>query len=244
MTSDADIHTLSAPYALDALPDDERRAFESHLATCPGCRREVDELRAAAASLAVPVEEPAPRPLRDRILTTIEVTAQDPGPTGQQNHPTWTWPQIRNVVAIAAAAIVVIVAGLGAVIAELNGSIDDLQARTEAAYDVLAAGELRTVTLTGTFQGKVQLIASARADQAIIVAQGLPVIDDSRTYELWFIDTSGARPAGLFRPDQHGRTFQVVAHGDLSGVEQVAVTIEPANGSRQPTSEPVLTATL
>ena len=33
-------------YLLGALPDDERAAFEAHLAGCAACREEVDELRA------------------------------------------------------------------------------------------------------------------------------------------------------------------------------------------------------
>ena len=38
------IHDLSAAYALDALDDDERRAFEEHLAGCERCREEVAAL--------------------------------------------------------------------------------------------------------------------------------------------------------------------------------------------------------
>lgn len=242
--TNAEIHTLSGAYVLHALPEDERRVFEAHLRTCESCRQEVDELQATAALLAVPVEEPAPERLRRRVLGTIEDTRQDPAPAGHHTEGRWTWQEIRNIVGVAAAAMLLIVAGFAAVIAELNSRIDDLQARTAQVQRVLAAGELRTVTLTGGLEAEVELIASARADQAIVVAHGLPMIDDSRTYELWFINANGARPAGLFRPDQHGRTLQVVPNGDLSGVELIAVTIEPANGSSQPTSDPVLTATL
>ena len=33
-----DLHTLSAPYALDALSPDERAQFEEHLRTCDRCQ--------------------------------------------------------------------------------------------------------------------------------------------------------------------------------------------------------------
>ncbi|HYN85128.1 MAG TPA: anti-sigma factor [Pyrinomonadaceae bacterium] len=55
--------------ALGALDDAQRRALDEHLAACAACRRERDELHAAAASLAhavAPVRPPAE--LRPRIL--------------------------------------------------------------------------------------------------------------------------------------------------------------------------------
>ena len=42
-------------YVLGALPEDEREAFEAHLASCPACRAEVDELRRAADALPLAV---------------------------------------------------------------------------------------------------------------------------------------------------------------------------------------------
>ena len=46
-----DVHDLAALYVLDALPNDERRTFESHLEECRDCRKEVQELRETASSL-------------------------------------------------------------------------------------------------------------------------------------------------------------------------------------------------
>ena len=64
-----DLHTLSAPYALDALTPDDRERFEEHLATCEKCRAELAGLSDAAAALAFAVAGPAPPPeLRGRIL--------------------------------------------------------------------------------------------------------------------------------------------------------------------------------
>lgn len=46
-----DPHDASAAYALHALPEDERLAFERHLEDCEACREEVAELQATAALL-------------------------------------------------------------------------------------------------------------------------------------------------------------------------------------------------
>ena len=49
MTIDA--HTLLAPYAMDALDDAEREAFETHLEVCEECREELAGFVETAARL-------------------------------------------------------------------------------------------------------------------------------------------------------------------------------------------------
>ena len=72
-----DIHDLVAPYALDALDEEERAEFERHLAGCGRCTRELAELQDTAASLAWAVEGPEPPGhLRDRILESARREAQ------------------------------------------------------------------------------------------------------------------------------------------------------------------------
>jgi anti-sigma factor RsiW len=70
-SEDTEIHDLVAAYALDAVDDDERMAFERHLETCERCRNELASLRDTAASLAYAAGPTAPPPeLRERILDT------------------------------------------------------------------------------------------------------------------------------------------------------------------------------
>ncbi len=73
----ADIHALSGAYALDALPDDERSAFEAHLAQCEPCRTEVRELQETATRLAEGTELAPPPHLRERVMTAVARTRQD-----------------------------------------------------------------------------------------------------------------------------------------------------------------------
>ena len=59
----------AAPYALGALDESERAAFDAHLATCEVCANEVRELREVAGLLSLGGRAVAPPPgLRDRIL--------------------------------------------------------------------------------------------------------------------------------------------------------------------------------
>ena len=46
-----DLHSLVAPYALDALDPHERARYEAHLEDCADCRSELAGFRATAARL-------------------------------------------------------------------------------------------------------------------------------------------------------------------------------------------------
>ncbi|MEU6864436.1 anti-sigma factor [Streptomyces sp. NPDC046876] len=71
-------HDAAGAYVLDALPDDERRGFETHLAECEACSVEVAGLSAAAARLGQAVAVDPPAGLRSRVLAEIARTAQEP----------------------------------------------------------------------------------------------------------------------------------------------------------------------
>ena len=71
----ADVHTLIGAYALDALEDDEREAFERHLAECEPCREEVVGFRRTAVRLAEAAAVVPPPRMRGRVLREI---ADDP----------------------------------------------------------------------------------------------------------------------------------------------------------------------
>ncbi|MGQ0767251.1 MAG: zf-HC2 domain-containing protein, partial [Gemmatimonadota bacterium] len=70
--SDSDIHADAAAYALGAIEGAERSAFEAHLATCVGCRREVGAYGGVLGALgsAAPMRKPPGR-LKERILTEV-----------------------------------------------------------------------------------------------------------------------------------------------------------------------------
>lgn len=76
-----DAHALSGAYAVDALDDDERAAFEAHLAECAECRAEVAGLREAASRIADTTAVAPPARLRERVLS--EITTVRPLPPAQ-----------------------------------------------------------------------------------------------------------------------------------------------------------------
>ncbi|NKE62613.1 anti-sigma factor, partial [Lentzea sp. PSKA42] len=65
-STSADLHTLTGAYAVNALSDTERAAFETHLIRCESCATEVAELAATATRLGAAVDFPPPPQLRAR----------------------------------------------------------------------------------------------------------------------------------------------------------------------------------
>jgi anti-sigma factor RsiW len=74
--SDIEIHHLGAAYALDALDERERTAYEAHFGTCDICRTDVREYRATAAELASLTATQPPPDVKARVMSEIATTRQ------------------------------------------------------------------------------------------------------------------------------------------------------------------------
>lgn len=74
----AEIHTLTGAYAIDALSGTERVAFEHHMAACAACAVEVGELRATAARLGTAEAVAPPAALKQQVLAAARRTRQLP----------------------------------------------------------------------------------------------------------------------------------------------------------------------
>src|SRR5262245_4208809 len=130
----SDPHALVAPYALDALDQQEEREFEEHLASCESCRKELARLRETAASLAYAAPGPAPpAALKERILE--QARAERPNVVSLPRRRSWTAPFAAAAAVAAAAAI-----GLGVWGATRSTSSDPFAA-------VLAQSGARVVSM-------------------------------------------------------------------------------------------------
>jgi anti-sigma-K factor RskA len=87
--------------------------------------------------------------------------------------------------------------------------------------------------------GSVTAVVAARERQLVITASGLPRLPASRVYELWMMGPSGARPSGLLSTPENGHSAPVLASGLTAGT-RLGITVEPAGGTRQPTTSPIV----
>jgi anti-sigma-K factor RskA len=233
-----DLHTLTGAYAADALSETERLAFERHLHACPACAQEGRELTETAARLGSAVAVPPPAALWDRVRAEAAVTRQIPPVVGRADRRR----RVRPLLAAAAALLVAAVS-----VTALNLDLPGQGGRSEGPVDlgaaVLAAPDARRIAAKPGATGQVAVVVSRRRGQAVFEASGLPEAPAARTYQLWVVDRSGPRPAGLVEPGGGGRVTRLL-EGRVAGSEQVAVTVERRGGSARPTSEPVVVVDL
>jgi hypothetical protein len=236
-----DLHILTGAYAADALSETERLAFERHLDACPACDQEVRELTETAARLGSAVALPPPAALWDRVQAEAAATRQlsEGGPTPLSGRVRRRFPPLL------AAAAALLVAAVSVTV--LNLGLPGLGGRSEGPVDlvaaVLSAPDARRIAAKPGPTGQVAVVVSRRRGQAVFEASGLPEVPAARTYQLWVVDRSGPRPAGLVEPGGAGKVTRLL-EGRVTGSEQVAMTVERRGGAARPTSEPVVVVDL
>ncbi|MFD9538785.1 anti-sigma factor domain-containing protein [Streptomyces sp. NPDC060022] len=242
--STADLHTLTGAYALHALPEDERLAFERHLDACEACTQEVRELSATAARLGLAVSTTPPPALRGRVLREITTVRQEPpahGRSGRAGAPAgragrWSTYALAACVA-AAAAFGGVAVWQNQVAQDARQEADRAQQQNEQLAQVLAAPDARTGSgaLDGGARGAV--VVSQSENRAVFLASGLARPPGGKVYQLWFNDDGTMRSAGLMDPS--APSDAVLLDGPVDGASGMGITVEPAGGSEQPTSAPL-----
>ncbi|MFE0516132.1 anti-sigma factor domain-containing protein [Streptomyces sp. NPDC058964] len=252
-----DLHSLAAPYALDALDPGERRRFEKHLAGCDRCAAEVRALSEDAVRLAWSTAAPPPVAMRDRVLAAVRATPQEPLPARERTAqlPPHVWgtqpvparartPRTRPLFvpfATATAAAALVVAGLFAIQAgRTQDRLDAERAQAREIAHVLAAPDVRTTSSEDARGRSIGVIASASEGRAVVTLSGYGDPPGGRVHQLWLMRPHvQPRSLGLFEGDT-----PLVATGLGKSSTSLAVTVEPDGGSTQPTSQPVVQLTL
>ncbi len=244
MTS-PDIHALGGAYALDAVDDLERVAFDRHLAECEACTIEVAEYRETATRLAEGSWSVPPPRMREQVLARAAATPQVP-PNGHRRgvaSPVTRWRRI------AAAAAVVGVLGIGAAattyavqeqrlddqrtaVAPPQQQADRVQAVPAAPDAALQAGDLagggRVTVVVSDTRGRRGRGAGRRT--AAGAGPGLPALARPR----------GQRHAGLGGPAAGGPDGATELIQGVRRGAAFAVSLEPAGGSPAPSTTPLV----
>ena len=227
---DDDLHLLAGPYVLDAVDDIDRHRFERHLESCGSCRDEVASFRATVDELALAAAEPPPAGLKSKVMSEVHQTRQIS--IGASTRGTALRAGLARK-SLAAAAAVVVLAAVGVVLVQQDRRSD----RNEQAAAILRAPDVQLVAVSGTAGGR--LIFAGSVGAGVFTADGLAAAPAGRTYQLWIIQAGTPRPIGTFdvNTKQHAelRVSDLPAPGSL-----IAVTEEPAGGSTQPTTQPIL----
>jgi anti-sigma-K factor RskA len=232
----SDLHILTGAYALDALDDVERAGFERHLRDCDSCTIEVMEFRESAVSLAERVFDAAPVGMRSRVLAEVRTTRQQsPGRVSLHR------PSLRRTLATAVAAMVIAAgAGLGGVAWQGHRAAHTAQVEASGLARVMTDPGRIEVVGAPSVGGTATVVAAGGS--AVFATDKLPAPPTGKAYQLWLIrPDQKITSAGLLKL-RHG-SGQSLVTGVTVG-SQVAVSVEPAGGSKQPTTKPVLALTV
>lgn len=238
-----DLHSLSGAHALDALePGAERDRFTRHLSRCQSCASEVRGFREVATAMAFAATAEPPAELRDRVLAAAARTRQLPpeisthaGPRRTPARVPWV-PWLSGVVATASIVVAVL---FGFAQAHTQDELNQVRAENQAISLLLSAPKAKLLTYPVTHGGEATVVLAADRHELAVVTNGLPALPPGKVYQLWLIGKPTITSAGLLPPAKAGRTPPVLATGVVKG-DTLGLTVEPAGGSAQPTTKPIL----
>lgn len=237
-----ELHLLTGAYAVDALTGDELEEFEKHLQRCASCTEEVRGLQETAARLGMTTAIEPPSWMRQQVLTAAGRTRQLPPSAGRlldrgthRRAARLRRSLPKSVAAVAMAAAIVVLAVLQV---NTRNQLEQTQQANGNVAAVLAGGHIETSSTT--VGGSVTAVISPRNREAIITTADMPTPADAKVYQLWVISASGARSVGLLPGNGSGGVTSPVLASDLKSGDRLGITVEPAGGTRQPTTTPIV----
>ncbi|MEX2562965.1 MAG: anti-sigma factor [Nitriliruptoraceae bacterium] len=242
----SDVHTLTGAYVANALSDDERRFFERHLGGCSTCAAEVASLLTVTTRLAASSEIEPPAGMKSAVMVQIDET-----PQARRNRlsgrPRRTHARPVGVIErtlLPVAAVLALIAVVSTVmVANLSTRVDELEVATQRMTDVMNAEDGQFIQMEGPGGSRVRVVMSPQLGTVVFMVAGMEPAPHEHTYEVWLLGESQPLPVGLFDVDAAGRATHLVVE-DMSGVEAIGVTIEPAGGSPVPSSDPIMVVPL
>lgn len=132
-----------------------------------------------------------------------------------------------------AAGLLVVAGALGLWVADLDSQLQEREDQAQQVAAVLAADGARTIQMEGT-----TLVVAPGQDRAVLASSTLAAPGAAEVLQVWVIGADGPVSAGLIEDPTTPKLLEVpVPEGVLVGV-----TVEPAGGSEQPTSDPIWAA--
>jgi anti-sigma-K factor RskA len=221
-------------YALGILDAEEAAALEAHLQTCESCQAELVDYRAVSDNLlmAIPPQQP-PTALRKRLQGRLPSAQMAARPRFTWS---WSWLAMGTAVALLLLMNLFSFVQMRAIQRQQAGLLQQLRTN-QFALSMLAYPGTQSFPIAGNELSGSVLLDRERNTVALVMWH-LPDLSDEQIYQIWLIEPDGHRvSAGLFRPqtDAAYTTQPVFAKQDISKFVGVGVTIEPAEGSDQPT---------
>lgn len=242
---------LVAAAALGVLPVADRARVDAFILADPEARAEFEDLRAAADLIGMAAEAPpdAARSaqMKARLMAAVRGSAAEPAPVSPlQRRPA---PRVVWMSALAAAAALVFAListmqseGLRSERDDANRRAQTLQAQVTAERNVIERDGRILADLTAS-DAKTYAVpygsVVTRGSHLYLALHALPPLPRGHVYQAWTLPKGRAAmsPSLTFTPTGTGTTL-VPLPEDAAQTTAVAVSVEPAGGSRAPTTKP------
>jgi anti-sigma-K factor RskA len=230
----ADISPNLAAFVLGGLDPEETAEIRRHLATCPSCRNELEELEKVSRAIqAAPPPADPPGHLKDEILSQVraeEVSTSDEAasPSGGY-HSTY----LRFVIAGVAAAAVVVVAAIGIV--------SSLREEPPVATIQLVPTPEEAAGLEG-YWGVAELHPLPLGNQQVeLKLNNFDEPEPNSYYELWFVSGEKWISAGSFTSAGEGETrVSFTVAPEARNCDTLLITEESADNDPAPSEQVAL----
>jgi anti-sigma-K factor RskA len=231
--SHEEIKSLLGAYALGAVDEAEARQVQAHLPTCPECSAEFKAMSEAASAFAVAAAPEGFEPgFADRIVGTISHEAA-PGADVVEITPRRRMA-VRAALASGIAALLAAVVVLSLATVHANDQLDQQKA---ALQSLVNSGN--GFHLTGSSGARAEAVSSIGGNGRFIVI-GLDSAPAGKTYQVWIKRGKKTYSAGTFNTSNNIAVASMT--GTLRRGDRVLVTVEPAGGSKHPTTTPILSS--
>ena len=148
-------------------------------------------------------------------------------------------PGCRGLSGVVATASIVVAVLFGFAQSHTQQELNQIQAENKAISLLLSSPQVTLLSHSTTQGGVATVVLAAARHQLVVVTNGLPALPAGKVYQLWLIGKTKTVSAGLLPPATSGRTPAVLASGVVKG-DTLGLTVEPAPGSTQPTTTPIL----
>ena len=225
------LHDDVGAYLLRALDPSEQAEFERHLAGCPECRSELEELRVAADSLPRSVEPfAAPTSLKRSLMAAVreDVKPERTPLLERLGLGRLAGGGFRPALA-AGFAVVALAIGIG-VGTQVGGDSGGHRVIAGVVDRSRVPQATATITVPKDDGGPAQLRVT-----------GMPAPRPGQVYEIWLKRGDQLQPGPLFNTDASGNGAGAIPD-DLEGVSAVLVTRESTGGAKTPSEVPIISA--
>lgn len=244
MSNDDHVVELLAAYALGALDDAEVAQVEAHLPGCAACRAELREIEAITNDLPLAIAEVnPPASVQQQLWANINPPQTE---MVHQKRPS-LWQQMiatykqHRAIAFSQLALLALVLILFTSTILLWQQANKLSSATQR-------GRLQAIHLNSTGvipDADGYLTVSGDGLSGAIILDQVPQLAEDQQYQLWLVKDGMRVSAALLSVDELGYGGgRVNAPESLFNYSSAEVTIEPVDGSSQPTTDVLLTAEL